>query len=104
MLDILENVHHESANWELKGGECLLTVSIIARIVNTMALVYTAKKQDMNECTHFSFRRLWFVCKALVNSQMPLSVISFSLRLYNVREQQKRKRVKVVDKRLEATR
>ena len=27
---------HESANWELKGGECLLTVSIIAEIVNTI--------------------------------------------------------------------
>ena len=66
-----------------------------------MALVYTSKKENMNDWTHFSCRRLWFACKALANSQMPSSVISLSPRLYNVREQQKGKRVKIVDKGLE---
>ena len=60
--------HHESANWELKRGECLLTVGTIATILNIMVLVYTSKKQDMNDWTHFSSWMVWFDCKALANS------------------------------------
>ena len=88
----MTSYQHDSANWKLKRGECLLKVSTIARIVNTMAL---------NDWTHFSSWRLWFVCKALANSQMPSFVILFSLRLQNVREQQRRKGVKIVAKWLE---
>ena len=47
------------------------------------------KNKNLNGLTHFSLRRLWFTCKAPANSCTPSDVISFSLRLKNVREQEK---------------
>ena len=55
----------------------------------------------MNGWTHSSCRRLRFTCKAPANSRAPSALISFSLRLQNVREQQRRKGVKIVAKWLE---
>ena len=45
----------------------------------------------MNGWTHFSLWRLLFTCKAVESAQTPLSVISFSLRLQEVRRQEKGK-------------
>ena len=56
------------------------------RIHDTIVLV---NKQDINDWTHFSLWRLWFTCKAPANLCTPSALISFLLRLQNVREQKR---------------
>ena len=45
------------------------------------------KKLDINDCTHSSCRRDWFTCKAPANSWTLSPLISFLLRLQNVRKE-----------------
>ena len=44
----------------------------------------------MNGWTHFSFRMLWFTCKASASVRVPSAEIMFPLRLQNDRNQEMR--------------
>ena len=58
--------------------------------------IVSVNKQDINDWTHFSLWRLWFTCKAPANLCTPSAVISFLLRLQNVREQKRERYMYVV--------
>ena len=55
----------------------------------TLQCTLLKKNKDMNYWTHFSFWRLWFTRKASLSARTP-SLIRFTLRLQNIREQEMR--------------
>lgn len=81
-----------SASSKLKwkcGPKQLLTA------YNSSSELPMVERKDMNGWTHSRSWRLQFTCKAPANSRTPSALISFPLRLHNIREQQRRKGIHI---------